>query len=387
MTDPTSPDETRADTVAFVFDVDRAMLENQTLPGLRHHGLEEHGIELRPYTNRNTLLAAIAREPRPSVALVDLQLDERFDHNWSGHRIIETIRCHPALRRNCRPLALTIHSRPAIRRLVEAHGGYGIVCRGEIDRGAEFDLAGMLRLQSRRSAWGPEREVTCEVIPNEKALGEIHDTEAEAKELRAVQRIFERTRTLNEKQWMAMRYFAVNLDHISVAQLLEVRFRDLKDGGSVVEGLQKALRPVYRQHGPDVYRASLDLFEAVPDKRPIPTLELSFNELPRLNWIRDMKAGELAELSRIGFLDEEAEKILKHVLYGGAPDEWPSGAAGQSVWLTFVRQRLSTLEPPPIADGTIPPAELREAFEQRCEAHLIRAVHNLLDTSAAKHAD
>jgi len=79
-----------------------------------------------------------------------------------------------------------------------------------------------------------------------------------------VQRLFDRKRTLNDKQWMAMRYFAVNLDHTSVAQLLELRFRELRDGGSVVEGLQKALRPVYRQHGPDLYRASLDLFEALP---------------------------------------------------------------------------------------------------------------------------
>jgi len=72
------------DTVAFVFDVDRAMLENQTLQGLERYGLEQAGIELRGFTNRNGLLAAIASETSPSVALVDLQLDDRFDHNWSG---------------------------------------------------------------------------------------------------------------------------------------------------------------------------------------------------------------------------------------------------------------------------------------------------------------
>jgi hypothetical protein len=378
--------EQRAPMVAFVFDTDRTMLDSMTLPGLRRYRLEEQGIELRDFDNRNALLGAIAAEQRPSVALIDLQLDERFDHNWSGHRLIETIRHHPHLRAHCRPLALTIYARPAIRSLVEAHGGYAIVCRGEIDRSADFDLAAQLRAHAARPAWGPDRATTCEVIPDDAALGEVHLAEAESRELSAVQRIFDRRRPLNEKQWMAMRYFAVDLDATSVADLLEVRFPDLRDGGSVVEGLQAALRPTYRQHGPDLYRAALDLFSALPHRRPIPTLELSFEELPRLTWIRDMRGDRLRELRRVGYRDERAYTILEHVLWSGDPKRWPAGAAGQSTWLQFIRDQLSTLRPP-AADRGVPEDELRQAFEQRCQADLIRAVHNLLDTERAQQPD
>jgi hypothetical protein len=378
------PRPATADTAAFVFDVDAAMLENQTLPGLRRYGLDRYGIELVAHTNRNELLAAIAREQRPSVALVDLQLNDRFDHNWSGHRIIETIRCHPMLRRNCRPLALTVHSRPPIARLVEAHGGYGMVCRGEIDRGASFDLAGMLREQSRRGPRGPDDEVAFAVIPDEDALSEMHDTEAEGKELRVVQRVFDRKRTLNDKQWMALRYLAVPLDSTSVAELLQAHFRDLRDGGSVIELLQRALRPTYRQHGPDLYRAALDLLQAVPEKRPIPTVELSFDELPRLTWIRDLRSVELEELLRIGYLDEIAQRVLRHVIT--APDGWPGGAAGQSLWLSFIRDRLRTLEHAHDGRAEVPSARLQAAIEERDQRDLVRAVHNLFDTEAGRTA-
>jgi hypothetical protein len=370
-----------ATVTAFVFDVDVAMLENQTLPGLRSYGLEERGIAVRPFTNRNELLRAIASERRPSVALVDLQLDERFDHNWSGHRIIETIRFHPLLRVNCRPLALTIYARPAIHRLVEAHGGYAIVCRGEIDGSADFDLAGMLRAQARRPAWGPGHDVGCDVIPSTDAIDEMHSAETEAKELREVQRIFRRRQTLNERQWMALRYFAVPLDGVSIGSLLSLEFH--VNGATVIEGLQSALLPAYRTHGPDLRRAALDLFEALPDRRPVPTLELSFNELPRLSWIRDMSGADLRELKKLGFLDTRAEEVLEEVVFETTPNEWPSGAAGQSTWLKFVRRRMATLAAP-TAGGD--PAMARGAAERRHQADLIRAVHNLLDTDAARRA-
>src|SRR4051812_22180376 len=141
--------------VIFIHDPDPGMLHKHSVPLLREYRVEEGGLDLRAFENRNELLAAIAAEQRPSLALVDLQHDDWRDLNYSGHRIIETIRYHPSLWQTCRPLAFTVHAVPQVLALVARHGAYGMIAQSKLDAALDVDLCGQLREQLRRPAVGP----------------------------------------------------------------------------------------------------------------------------------------------------------------------------------------------------------------------------------------
>ena len=292
-----------SDAVVFLHDPDREMLHNHSVRLLRDvHGIESVGLELRAFENRNELLAEIAGERRPSLALVDLQQDDRRDLNYRGHRIIETIRYHERLWRDCRPLAFSVHSRTNVLRLVEDHGAYGFIARNVLDTATDVGFAGQLRAQLLRPASGARREAECHVLPHGYVLGDLHvDDRCVVEE---IGRVFHRTRDFNKNQWMVLRYAAENVGPNAIATFIHEEFGI--DGSGPVEYLQDKLKLRYRTAGrPDLRAAALDLFQRLPHKRHVPDDGLSLKLLPRL---RDLQDQPIGLLMKAGYLDEEARQ-------------------------------------------------------------------------------
>jgi hypothetical protein len=363
-----------ADAVVFLHDPDPQMLENHCVPLLRQvHGIEVAGLELRPFQNRNELLAAIAAERRPSVALVDLQQDDRRDLNYRGHRIIETIRHHELLWRGCRPFAFSVHARADVLRLVEDHGAYGLIARNALDIGTDVGFPAQLREQLRRPARGPTQAVACQLLPTGHALDDLPVDDARTVE--EIGKVFYRARDLNENQWMVLRYAAENVGATAIAAFIHQEFGI--DGANPVEYLQTKLKLQYRVAGrPDLRAAALDLFQRLPHKRQMPDDGLSLRLLPRL---RDLQDQPMGRLMNAGFLDAEARTTYLNVL--SMIDTRALGNnAGADQNLEQIRGAIDLL----VADA---PEPQREPRRRRLERALIRAVYNLVDTDACAPPD
>ena len=106
----------------LVYDEDDADVRT-ALRQLKLHGVESVGR----FGNRIDLFEAIAASTEPLVALIDLQSDDKLDNNFSGHRVIETIRRHPVLARRCRPVAYTVHARRDVIDLAHRHGALAVI--------------------------------------------------------------------------------------------------------------------------------------------------------------------------------------------------------------------------------------------------------------------
>jgi hypothetical protein len=201
------------DAVVFLFDPDEQMLANHSLPLLRDDFmLSDHDLELKPFSNRNDLLSAVAAEQRPSLALIDLQLDDRRDQNWSGHRIIETVRLHPALWRTCRPMAFTVHVNEDICRLLQEHGAWGVVCRRLLEVPAEdrsrLRFPDRIRQVLLLPTVAPDGQQERFWVMPDGAETLAGDDGGNGLLLRAIARIFNRKADLSRQQWMILRYYA-----------------------------------------------------------------------------------------------------------------------------------------------------------------------------------
>lgn len=357
------------DAVIFVHDRDPDLLFNHCVPLLTgRYALEEHGFEVRANPNRNAFLAEIAAERRQSVALVDLQLDDRRDHNYSGHRIIETIRRHRLLSHACRPLAFTVHAYPRIVTLVEQHGAWGLLARAPLDGMQPADLAGQLHSLLRKPTVGAEAVIPMSILPHGFEVREVLQDQRHL--IDAIGKVFSRKRDLNPKQWMVLRYVADKLEDTAIDRFIHEEFG--VSGGKIVEELKGKLRLEYKQYGPDLRQAAQDLFLQFPHKRPVPTDALSLRLLQHLD---ELQKRDLSRLRREGYLDDAAWQTLDEVLFRLDFDKLGNNA-GQHLRVQAVEDVLDDL-----VAGAEPHAE---AQRRRRQAELIRAVNNLVDTDAAR---
>ena len=185
-------------------------------------------------------------------------------------------------------------------------------------------------------------------------------------------KVFNRTRDLNENQWMVLRYAAENVGPSAIAAFIHEEFGI--DGASPVEYLQDKLKLQYRTAGrPDLRAAALDLLQRLPHKRHVPDDGLSLKLLPRL---RDLQQQPFGPLMNAGFLDDEARQTYFGVL--GAIDTRALGNnAGADHNRAQIREALEQL-----VDGAAP--DQRDQRRRRLERALIRAVNNLVDTDACR---
>jgi DNA-binding NarL/FixJ family response regulator len=202
----------------YVYDESEKGLEHATwLLGLHRVWAPASGMELREHSDRNALLASIAAGPPPSLALIDLQADERRDQDYSGHRIIETIRYHPDLASRCQPLAFTVHARDSVVELARTAGAYGLISKEDLelmaDRVAELGLAGQLREILASPALDRTVAAPFRLIPGE--IGRLEDEDEIDARVRRRFRI-EPGAYAKRYFWDLVRYLADGIDKASM---------------------------------------------------------------------------------------------------------------------------------------------------------------------------
>lgn len=355
----------------YLYDETRRDL-GTSLRQLRNHGI---GLdEIGSYESRLDLFADLEGVDRRVVVLIDLQSHDRHDQSYSGHRIIETIRRHPALARNGRPLAYTVHARPDVVALARRHGALALVSKTDLDAPDDeipnLGLAGFLRRMMNL-----EREA----IP--AAFAVFPDTtraEARYKRTRedvaqALDRVLVPEATTSETRqpffWDVIRYLADGLEQSSAAYWVSADNPDISPR-QVTKSLER-LRPIVAHEyrvgaGVDWQTFGADLLELVPQHRSAPTLTRTLRALIRVNEIEDLLTSK--DLRRRGYLDAHAVAALDRVLaVDPSPVPRPRGNEGRWKHTEDLLATLVAVEP---------------ASEQRAAltAAFVRGVNNVYAT-------
>jgi DNA-binding NarL/FixJ family response regulator len=356
--------------IVHVFDESEKGLEYAVwLLGVHRLWTRGSGLELREHGDRNSLLASIAAEPGPSLALIDLQADERLDQDYSGHRIIETIRYHPELASRCRPLAFTVHARESVVELARAAGAYGLISKEDLelpeDRVAELDLAGQLR--DILAAPALDRTV---VAPFRLIPGEVGRVEDEDEIDARVRRYFRADPGAHSKRyfWDLVRYLADGIDKASIAHWIAEDY-DVSERAVMhdIEEMGRFASTRYRTRGPQLTELSRDLLVDCPSKRRPPTPDVTIRMLHRLAEVRHLAHDP--EVVKASWIDAEALQAVRRLSRVLAQREQTLPARiGQWAYTDQLREDLAHLEPEPPA-------------RERLQAALIRGVNALYDAS------
>jgi hypothetical protein len=362
-------------TKLYVYDEDAAGLDDALwLLGVKH-GIGAGSttrFTIREFFNRNALLAAIAADPEPSLALVDLQADDYLDNNYSGHRIIEAIRRHPRLSR-CRPLAFTIHDREDVVRLARDHGALGLVRRAGLE--VDADRREAIALEDRL---GEIMDVplvagrapgTFALIPDSDDAGAARSDDDDDAAAAAILGVF--TYRVDDDRpafWDYIRFFADDIDPQSIKRWT---MRDHGLSERVVKDdlnqLGLAARPRFRSRGLDMAGLARELLRAVPGRRLAPDGKLQLRTLHRFTEAAILIDDR--EVVDASYIDAEAHDALSRVLEKVAESEGPHPRSGH--W--WYAEALEGV--------------LRAHFVgdlERLRPALVRGIHALFDTDAAR---
>jgi hypothetical protein len=359
-----------APRTVHVFDESEKGLEHATwLLGI--HGLwaPTSGMLLREHSARNALLASIASEPGPSLALIDLQADERLDQDYSGHRIIEIIRYNPELASRCRPLAFTVHARESVAELARTAGAYGLISKEHLevtpDRAAQLDVAGQLREILASPALDRTVSAPFRLIPGE--ISQVDDAdEIDAR----VRSRFRAVPGAHAKRyfWDVVRYLADGIDKASIARWIAADF-DVSESVVTheIEQMGQFAATRYRTRGVQLTDLARDLLVDCPSKRPRPTPDLTIRTLHRLAEVRHLARDP--DVVTASWVDAEALEAVRRVsrLLAERDQQLPA-RVGQWAYTDELRHDLERLEREPLARA-------------RLQASLIRGVNALYDAS------
>jgi len=359
-------------------DGDRLAAERQ----LARYGVDES--LLRSFSNRIDLLQAIDALDRVAVALVDLQSDERSGSNYSGHRIVETIRRHPRLRERCVPLVYTVHVREDVVELACEHGACGLISKTDLDvpaaERARIDLVGFLEELRRRppSHYAGAADYTAEQFPCfpdvQRARERLRAQEARLRAdlgsvLDDIPRIMRRPYF-----WPAIRYFAEGTDPASVARWIAEDYGAAKRTVELeLDSLRDHLAPRYKVRGADMAGFARDLLERAPHKRRA----LAPDDLDSVRVLQRLSALEGVLRSRSlraeSYLDEAALRAIDRVVDPLVGVRRLAGKVGASHYANDLLLRLSRIEPD-------------EQARKRLRVELVRGVTNMYDTYLAHEA-
>jgi CheY-like chemotaxis protein len=336
---------------------------------LRFHGI----AEVLRHVNRIDLFEEIAEREDPLIALIDLQADDKLDNNFSGHRVIETIRRNPRLAARCQPVAYTVHARPDVVDLARRHGAVALISKHDLDVPREqVDLPGFLeRLRAQPLAgFGEGHENGFEIFPGTeraKLRTEAQETQLDLALDEVL--ISSDARIVREPYfWQFVRYLADGLDVTSVVHWIAVDF-GLTDKAvkKAIEDLRGYLEPQYTVHGVQWNEFARDLLKAAPARRVAPLDEQMLRVLHRISELEAVLRDPA--IRRDSHLDADALAAVDLVLdpykgmrLPGNPGHWQHTDA--------LKARMEDVEPDAVA-------------RIRLQANFVRAVNNIYDTYIA----
>jgi CheY-like chemotaxis protein len=345
--------------------------------------LEMYGLsapQLRLFSNRIELFEAIDSADHTIVALVDLQSDDRTDNNYSGHRVIDTIRRHPRLRERCVAIAYTVHVREDVVTLARAHGASGLISKVDLDvPDVERFREGLLDfLEEQRSRlpepedFDPEVDYGFPIFPDiERARERAHLERETVRE--SVHSLLRRDPKILRQPyfWPAVRYFASGLDQASVAHWIHVDFQVPESTVTkALDDLGQSLAPQYRVHKLAWKEFAGDLLAIVPHERV--ALDPSSIEMVRgLQRVSELE-GILRDpvIRRASYLDDAALQAIDLVVDPIAGVGHTSGHVGAWKHADHLIERLCDLEPD-------------EHARMALRADFVRGVSNMYDTYLA----
>jgi hypothetical protein len=351
--------------------------------------LSRYGIDqtlMRSFCNRIDLFEAIDARESVAVALIDLQSDERSDSNYSGHRLIETIRRHDRLRERCAPIAYTVHVRDDVVALACGRGACGLISKTDLDAPAAeragVDLIGFLDELRRRPLphYAGAADCTAERFPRFPAGVQLAKERLQAQQARlladiesvlaSIPRIVRRPYF-----WQAIRYFADGTDPASVARWIVADYDAAKQRTVELEldALRNSLAPRYTVHGADMKAFARDLLKRAPHKRRALTPDDmdSLRVLQRVSVLGDVLRS--SDLRAESYLDGAALSAVDRVVDPLTGVERPPGKVGASRYTEDLLERLSRIEPD-------------EQMRKRLQVELVRGVTNMYDTYLAHEA-
>lgn len=364
---------TGASTAPWIFVHD----ENQGDLATSVRQLRDHGIgsdQLTTFPSRLDLLAGVAEAGRRVVVLVDLQADDRHDQNYSGHRIIETIRRHQNLAPYGRPLAYTVHARPDVIALAQRHGALGLISKTDLDvPDDQISTVGFVQhLEAARDRAASESASAFSVFPDtERAAARYARTEETVR--RGLEHVLSREATSAEPArpffWDLIGYLAEGLEPVSAAHWIAADSPAVtpEQVTKSLERLKPAVAAEFRA-GSNVDWASFarELLEVVPHHRSAPTVKRALRTLVRVHEIEDLLTER--DLRRRGFLDAEAADALDLVLTGddvSVPQR--TGHEGRWKHTNDLLATIAAIEPTP-------------AGQARLTAAFVRGVNNIYAT-------
>jgi CheY-like chemotaxis protein len=348
--------------------------------------LEVYGFgpsERRPFSNRIELFEAIEGTQHTVVALIDLQSDERTDNNYSGHRVIDTIRRHPQLRERCVPIAYTAHPREDVIALARDHGASALISKIDLDVADIEPLREPLReflehqrdLLPRAGSFDPGAVHGFPVFPDiERARERIHMERENMREI--VDSLLRRDAKILRQPyfWPVVRYFARGLDQASVARWINFDWEvPLGTVTKALDDLGQSLAPQYRIPNLAWQQFACDLLARVPHQRL--ALHPSSIELIRgLPPVGELE-GILRDpaLRRASYLDDAALQAIDLVVDPLMGVGATSGHVGAWKQADELMERLCDLEPD-------------EHARMALRVDFVRAVSNMYDTYLASQA-
>jgi CheY-like chemotaxis protein len=343
-----------------------------------------HGIgtqNIRQEVNRIEIFEAIAAAEEVVVALIDLQSDDRTDNNYSGHRVIETIRRNPELATRCQPIAYTVHARTDIIDLAQRHGAKALISKHDLDVPAaemsDVDLAGFLEDQRRLPALTLDPDGDLEeaftIFPDIRRAQERFDSQ-EMATARALDRVLQGTPRIVSRPyfWQAVRYLAEGIDSGSVAHWIHADFRaPSRTVEKDLEDLRGYLEPRYLIHGVKWADFARDLLEAAPQKRLAPSDLEMVRVLQRVSVLEDLLHDP--EIRKESYLDDAALLAIDRVVDPLVGIGRQLGRAGEWRHVDDLLKRLATVEP-------------REDARRTLQVDFVRGVSNMYDTYLARQS-
>jgi hypothetical protein len=343
---------------------------------LKNHEIPESAAQV--HVNRLDLFDAIAASPEVVVALVDLQSDNRTDNNYSGHRVIETIRRHPKLAMRCQPIAYTVHARTDIIDLARRHGARALISKHDLDVPRadipKVNLAGFLADQRRRqpALYGEDAALEDDfpVFPDTRRARER--LERQDKQVRAaLDSVLQGTPKILSRPyfWQVVRYLADDIDSTSVAHWIHADFRvPTRTVENDIEDLRRYLGPRYLIRGAAWGKFARDLLNAAPQKRLAPTDLEMVRVLQRISVLEDVLHNPRTRSE--SYLDATALEAIDRVVDPMAGIGRRLGHAGDWQHTNDLLKRLAAVEPD-------------ENARMILQVDFVRAVSNMYDTYLA----
>ncbi|HEY5194265.1 MAG TPA: hypothetical protein VIJ39_10395 [Solirubrobacteraceae bacterium] len=344
--------------------------------------LSQHGISdelMRVEVNRIALCEAIAQSEGALVALIDLQSDDRTDNNYSGHRVIETIRRNPKLARRCRPIAYTVHARPDIIDLARRHGARALISKHDLDVPAEempsVNLTAFLAGQRQLDVLplGDTEVEDFTVFPDTRRAKERFESQ-DLTMARAFDGILHGTPEMVSRPyfWQAIRYLAEGIDPTSVAHWIHADFSvPERTVEKKMDDLRGYLEPRYLAHGVAWADFARDLLKAAPQKRLAPSDLDMVRVLQRISALEDLLHDPTIRAE--SYLDDRALRAIDRVVDPTVGIGRGLGHSGDWAHADDVLRRLAVVEP-------------EEKARRVLQIEFVRGVSNMYDTYLAGQA-